>query len=88
MAGLPENSIDMIFADPPYFLSNNGMTCKSGKMVSVNKGEPRVDLFRDYVINLKHNDIKDKDKLVAFATNLYFLDNKLVNLIGKPVLKI
>lgn len=39
MAGLPENSIDMIFADPPYFLSNNGMTCKSGKMVSVNKGE-------------------------------------------------
>lgn len=32
-------SIDMIFADPPYFLSNNGITCKGGKMVSVNKGE-------------------------------------------------
>lgn len=31
-------SVDMIFADPPYFLSNNGITCKSGKMVSVNKG--------------------------------------------------
>lgn len=31
--------IDMIFADPPYFLSNNGITCHSGKMVSVNKGE-------------------------------------------------
>jgi len=30
--------IDMIFADPPYFLSNNGITCKGGKMVSVNKG--------------------------------------------------
>ena len=29
----------MIFADPPYFLSNNGITCSSGKMVSVNKGE-------------------------------------------------
>ena len=28
----PEN-IDMIFADPPYFLSNNGITCKGGKMV-------------------------------------------------------
>ena len=28
----------MIFADPPYFLSNDGITCKSGKMVSVNKG--------------------------------------------------
>jgi len=34
-----EKSFDMIFADPPYFLSNNGITCSSGKMVSVNKGE-------------------------------------------------
>ena len=32
-------SIDMIFADPPYFLSNGGITCKAGKMVSVNKGK-------------------------------------------------
>ena len=31
-------SVDMIFADPPYFLSNDGITCQSGKMVSVNKG--------------------------------------------------
>ena len=31
-------SVDMIFADPPYFLSNDGITCKGGKMVSVNKG--------------------------------------------------
>lgn len=31
-------SIDMIFADPPYFLSNDGITCQAGKMVSVNKG--------------------------------------------------
>lgn len=36
---LPEKSIDMIFADPPYFLSNNGTTCKSGNFASVNKGE-------------------------------------------------
>lgn len=32
-------SIDMVFADPPYFLSNDGFTCQGGKMVSVNKGE-------------------------------------------------
>lgn len=37
--GLPSRSIDMIFADPPYNLSNNGFTCHAGKMVSVNKGE-------------------------------------------------
>ncbi len=30
---------DMIFADPPYFLSNGGMSCHSGKRVSVNKGD-------------------------------------------------
>ena len=28
-----------IFADPPYFLSNDGITCVNGKMVKVNKGE-------------------------------------------------
>lgn len=33
-----DKSINMIFADPPYFLSNNGITCSGGKMVSVNKG--------------------------------------------------
>jgi len=36
---LPENSVDLIFADPPYFLSNGGISCKAGKMVSVNKGD-------------------------------------------------
>lgn len=36
---LPENSIDMIFADPPYNLSNGGFTLHAGKMVSVNKGK-------------------------------------------------
>lgn len=35
----PRNAIDMIFADPPYFLSNGGITCHAGKMVSVNKGK-------------------------------------------------
>ena len=30
---------DMIFADPPYFLSNGGMSVQSGKQVSVDKGE-------------------------------------------------
>ena len=38
-AKYPDGCFDMIFADPPYFLSNGGITCKAGKMVSVNKGE-------------------------------------------------
>lgn len=34
---LPE-SVDLIFADPPYKLSNGGFTCHAGQMVSVDKG--------------------------------------------------
>ncbi len=34
-----EHKFDMVFADPPYFLSNNGLTIKNGKIVSVNKGD-------------------------------------------------
>ncbi len=36
---LPENSIDMIFADPPYFLSSGSFTCQAGQRVSVKKGD-------------------------------------------------
>lgn len=39
MKSFPNNKIDMIFADPPYFLSNGGLSIHSGKIVSVNKGE-------------------------------------------------
>ncbi len=35
----PEQSVDMIFADPPYFLSSGSFTCQNGKMVSVKKGD-------------------------------------------------
>ena len=35
----PENSVDMVFADPPYFLSSGTFTCQNGKMVSVKKGD-------------------------------------------------
>jgi len=47
------NSIDMIFADPPYFLSNGGITCHAGRMVSVNKGE--WDISRGVEENHKFN---------------------------------
>ena len=48
-------SIDMIFADPPYKLSNGGITCKSGKMACVNKGEwdKSFGFKEDYKFNKK-----------------------------------
>ena len=39
LKGIEPKSIDMIFADPPYFLSSDGISCSGGKMVSVNKGD-------------------------------------------------
>ena len=35
----PNGCFDMIFADPPYFLSNGGISCHAGKMVKVDKGD-------------------------------------------------
>lgn len=48
---IKNNSVDMIFADPPYFLSNGTFTCKNGKMVSVKKGE--WDMGKSLKENLK-----------------------------------
>ena len=36
---LPDDSIDCIWTDPPYFLSNGGTTCVAGKRTAVHKGE-------------------------------------------------
>ena len=38
LSRLPDDSVDLVFADPPYNLSNDGFTCHSGRAVSVNKG--------------------------------------------------
>jgi site-specific DNA-methyltransferase (adenine-specific) len=38
-ARYPEGRFDCIFADPPYFLSNGGITCHAGKMVKADKGD-------------------------------------------------
>jgi site-specific DNA-methyltransferase (adenine-specific) len=39
MKEMKDETIDLIFADPPYFLSNGGVSIKSGKIVSVDKGD-------------------------------------------------
>lgn len=55
IAKMKPESIDMIFADPPYFLSNDGITCQGGKMVSVNKGSwDKLNLSKANNIEEKH----------------------------------
>jgi site-specific DNA-methyltransferase (adenine-specific) len=52
---IPENSIDMVFADPPYNLSNGGFTVHAGKRASVNKGtwDKSNGFKEDYNFHLK-----------------------------------
>ena len=39
MRGMDAGSVDVVFADPPYFLSGDGSTCSGGERVAVDKGE-------------------------------------------------
>ena len=39
LARIPDESVDCVWTDPPYLLSNGGVTCVAGRMVSVNKGD-------------------------------------------------
>ena len=43
---LGDKTIDVIFADPPYFLSDGGVSCRSGKQVCVNKAnwDKKIDI--------------------------------------------
>ena len=53
---LPDESVDCVWTDPPYLLSNDGITCVAGKMMKVNKGEGDrsrgVDLDHEFSVNL------------------------------------
>lgn len=61
MKNLEESSIDMIFADPPYFLSDGSITCKSGHMVSVKKDDwdlaedlnKKIEFHREWISSCK-----------------------------------
>lgn len=52
---LPENSVDMVFADPPYLLSNGGFTVHAGQRVSVDKGnwDKSNGLKKDFEFHLE-----------------------------------
>ena len=52
---LEPKSIDMIFADPPYFLSGGGISCSGGKMVCVDKGvwDKKISIQEKHEFNRK-----------------------------------
>ena len=52
---IEDNSIDAIFADPPYFLSNGGISVQSGKQVCVDKGDWDKGGTPEYIYEFNRN---------------------------------
>ena len=77
---------DMIFADPPYFLSNDGLSVQAGKIVSVNKGEwdrgsspEQINDFNKSWISLCRNKLKENGTIWISGTyhNIFSVANSL-----------
>ena len=80
---------DMIFADPPYFLSNGGISIQSGRVVCVDKGEwdrggtpESIDAFNREWISLCRNKLKDNGTIWISGTyhNIFSVANALTEL--------
>ena len=80
---------DMIFADPPYFLSNGGISVQSGKVVCVDKGEwdkggspEHIDQFNEEWISACREHLKEDGTIWIAGTyhNIFSVANKLTQL--------
>ncbi len=71
MSKFDDNSIDCIITDPPYFLSNDGITCKGGKMVSVNKGTWDVRKGFDDIYSFNLNWIEESYRILKPGGTLW-----------------
>src|SRR5574344_2167134 len=68
-------SIDLVFADPPYFLSSGGISCQGGKQVSVDKGNwdkslninEKIKFHRKW-IKLCRDALKDNGSIMISST--------------------
>lgn len=80
---------DMIFADPPYFLSSGGISCQSGKVVCVNKGEwdkptttEDMDAFNLEWLTQCHRHLKENGTIWISGThhNIFSVQQQLIKL--------
>ncbi len=80
---------DMIFADPPYFLSNGGISISSGKIVCVDKGDWDKAPTREYIDEFNHRwlvacreKLKDNGTIWISGThhNIFSVANQLSDL--------
>lgn len=91
-----KGQFDVIFADPPYFLSNDGLSIQSGQIVSVNKGEwdkgeniEEIDSFNVRWIENAKEALKPTGSIMISGTyhNIFSLGSSLQKL-GFKILNI
>lgn len=91
-----KEKFDLIFADPPYFLSNDGLSIQSGKIVSVNKGEwdksfgyNEIDEFNYNWLKIAKEKLTDNGSVMISGTyhNIFSIGRTLQNL-GYKILNI
>ena len=91
-----EFKFDMIFADPPYFLSNGGISVQSGKIVCVDKGEwdktgdlESIHSFNKEWLSLCREKLKDNGTIWVSGTyhNIFSVANQLTEL-GYKILNV
>lgn len=87
---------NMIFADPPYFLSNGGISLQSGRVVCVNKGEwdkgkspEEMNEFNMEWLKLCRDKLKDNGTIWISGTyhNIFSVANCLTEL-GYKILNV
>ncbi len=87
---------DMIFADPPYFLSNGGISVQSGKVVCVDKGDWDKGISTEYInefnikwLSLCREKLKDNGTIWVSGTyhNIFSVANSLSEL-GYKILNV
>jgi site-specific DNA-methyltransferase (adenine-specific) len=71
MKKLERNKIDLIFADPPYFLSNDGKSIRSGKVVSVNKGDWDKKENYDNVDSFTYSWLKECHRILKYDGTIW-----------------
>lgn len=91
-----EFKFDMIFADPPYFLSNGGISLQSGKVVCVDKGEwdkggtpESINLFNHEWLAACRDKLKENGTIWVSGTyhNIFSVANQLTEL-GYKILNV
>ncbi|MBO4379842.1 MAG: site-specific DNA-methyltransferase [Muribaculaceae bacterium] len=87
---------DMIFADPPYFLSNGGISVQAGKIVSVDKGDwdkggtfEDINEFNRKWLSLCYEKLSDNGTIWISGTyhNIFSVANSL-NDLGFKILNV